>query len=222
MAPLATPHWEAATPGTRDLLALLGRLPLLRPFYLAGGTALALRLGHRISQDLDLFANIETLDDHLRHSIVEELDQGHSIDLLQDSVLGLVLKVDGQPVSFFSYGYPLLAPTDLVSGVQVAGILDVGLMKLDAIAGRGTRKDFYDLYFIASHTSLDELFARSSDKYPESRNFGMRVLTASPPAMEKPYEHTFQRRLYRQSRQQATHLQHRDGRVPALRAGISD
>lgn len=178
MAPLATPHWEAATPGARDLLALLGRLPLLRSFYLAGGTALALRLGHRISLDLDLFANIETLDDHLRHSIVEELHQGHSIDLLQDSVLGLVLKVDGQPVSFFSYGYPLLAPTDLVGGVQVAGILDIGLMKLDAIAGRGTRKDFYDLYFIASHTSLDELFARGSDKYPESRHFGMRVLTA--------------------------------------------
>ena len=178
MAALTTPHWEAAPPGARDLLALLGQLSLLRPFYLAGGTALALRLGHRISQDLDLFVNIETLDDHLRHSIVEELRQGHSIDLLQDSVLGLVLTVDGQPVSFFSYGYPLLAPIDLVSGIQVAGILDIGLMKLDAIAGRGTRKDFYDLYFIASRISLDELFARSSARYPESRSFGMRVLTA--------------------------------------------
>ena len=87
------------------MLALLGRLPLLRSFYLAGGTALALRLGHRISLDLDLFANTETLDDHFRHSAVEELHRSHSIDLLQDSVLGLVLKVDGQPVSFFSYGY---------------------------------------------------------------------------------------------------------------------
>ena len=178
MAPLTTAHWEAVTLEVRDLLAVLGQLPLLRPFYLAGGTALALRLGHRISQDLDLFANIETLDEHLRQSIVEELRRGHAIDLLQDSVLGLILKVEGQPVSFFSYGYPLLAPTDLVSGIQVAGILDIGLMKLDAIAGRGTRKDFYDLYFIASHIPLDELFARSSDKYPHSRGFGMRVLTA--------------------------------------------
>jgi hypothetical protein len=178
MAPLAMPHWEAVTPEARDLLALLGQLPLLRPFYLAGGTALALRLGHRISQDLDLFANIETLDDHLRRGIVDELRKGHAVDLLQDSVLGLVLKVDGQPVSFFSYGYPLLAPTDLVSDIQVAGVLDIGLMKLDAIAGRGTRKDFYDLYFIASHIPLGELFARSSDKYPQSRGFGMRVLTA--------------------------------------------
>jgi hypothetical protein len=178
MAALATPHWEAVTPEARDLLAVLGQLPLLHPFYLAGGTALALRLGHRISQDLDLFANIETLDDALRQGIVEELGKGHAVDLLQDSVLGLVIKVDGQPASFFSYGYPLLAPADLVSGIQIAGILDIGFMKLDAIAGRGTRKDFYDLYFIASHISLDELFARSSDKYPQSRGFGMRVLTA--------------------------------------------
>jgi hypothetical protein len=159
-------------------MAILGRLSLLRPFYLAGGTALALRLGHRISQDLDLFANIETLDDQLRHDIVGELRLGHEVERLQDSVLGLVLQVDGQPVSFFSYGYPLLAPTDLVSGLQIASLLDIGLMKLDAIAGRGTRKDFYDLYFIASGLSLDELFAHSSAKYPGVRDFGMRMLTA--------------------------------------------
>lgn len=178
MAALAAPHWEAVTSQARDLLTILGQMPLLRPFYLAGGTALALRLGHRISLDLDLFANVEVLDENLRHNIVENLRQGHRVDPLQDSVLGLVLQVDGQPASFFSYGYPLLAPTDQVSGIQVAGILDIGLMKLDAVAGRGTRKDFYDLFFIASHIPLDGLFARSSDKYSQSRSFGMRVLAA--------------------------------------------
>jgi hypothetical protein len=179
MAALATPHWEAVTSQARDLLTVLGQMPLiLHSFYLAGGTALALRLGHRISQDLDLFANIQVLDDDLRHDIIKDLRQNHQVDLLQDSVLGLVLQVDGQPVSFFSYGYPLLAPTDQVSGVQVAGVLDIGLMKLDAVAGRGTRKDFYDLFFIASHIPLDELFSRSADKYSQSRGFGMRVLTA--------------------------------------------
>jgi hypothetical protein len=86
--------------------------------------------------------------------------------------------VDAQPVSFFSYGYPLSKPTDLVSGIQIAGFLDIGLMKLDAIAGRGVRKDFYDLYFIASRMSLDELFGRSAEKYPKPHGFGIRVLTA--------------------------------------------
>ncbi|MBN1138817.1 MAG: nucleotidyl transferase AbiEii/AbiGii toxin family protein [Anaerolineae bacterium] len=178
MAALETPHWEAVTPGSRNLLAALGEIDLLRPFYLAGGTALALRLGHRLSQDLDLFADIETLDDPLRQGITEALGRRYTVELLQDSVLGLVLTAHGQPASFFSYGYPLLDPTDVVSGVQIAGLRDIGLMKLDAIAGRGTRKDFYDLYCIVPHVSLDELFACSGAKYPHSRGFGMRVLTA--------------------------------------------
>jgi hypothetical protein len=178
MAPLDAPHWEAVTPEARRLVKVLGALPVMRPFYLAGGTGLALRLGHRISVDLDLFARIETLDDQLRHSIVTALEKDHTLERLQDSVLGLVVNVDGQPASFFSYGYPLLAPTDLAAGLRVAGILDIGLMKLDAVAGRGTRKDFYDLYCLAPLISLEELFARSGDKYTHSRDFGMRVLTA--------------------------------------------
>ena len=150
----------------------------MSPFYLAGGTGLALRLGHRISVDLDLFAKIETLDEAIRGSIVAELEREHLVDRLQDSVLGLVLKVDGQACSFFSYGFPLLSAPDLISGLHVAGILDIGLMKLDAIAGRGTRKDFYDLFFIADYVSLDVLFDRSRDKYAHARDFGMQVLTA--------------------------------------------
>jgi hypothetical protein len=178
MAPLVAPHWEAVPEELRELLAALGQIELVRPFYLAGGTALTLRLGHRISVDLDLFADIETLDDRLRAGIVEELWPRYTIERLQDSVLGLVLTANGRAASFFSYGYPLLDPTDTVSGVQIAGLRDIGLMKLDAIAGRGTRKDFYDLYFIASQVSLDELFASSDAKYPHSPSFGMRVLTA--------------------------------------------
>jgi hypothetical protein len=92
------------------VLAILGQLPSLRPFYLAGGTALALRLGHRISQDLDLFADIDSLDDQLRLGIVEELRKDHTVDVQQDSVMGLVLKVNEQSVSFFSYSYPCWKP----------------------------------------------------------------------------------------------------------------
>ncbi|MBN1887565.1 MAG: nucleotidyl transferase AbiEii/AbiGii toxin family protein [Thermoflexales bacterium] len=178
MATLTVPHWEAVPQKAQELWAALGRLPIVAPFYLAGGTALALRLGHRVSQDLDLFANIETLDDDLRRSIVAELQRDYTVTIRQDSMLGLVLEADGEAVSFFTYGYSLLSPVDVVKGVQVAGEIDIGLMKLDAIAGRGMRKDFYDVYFIARQISLDELFARSAEKYPRSRSFGMRVLAS--------------------------------------------
>jgi hypothetical protein len=178
MASLAAPHWEAVVPRTRQLLQELGGLPDLAPFYLAGGTALALRLGHRISQDLDLFASLEGLDEAFRQRVIAALALAHSVTVLQDSPLGLVLDVEGLAVGMFTYGYPTVDSLERVADVQVCGLLDIGLMKLDAIAGRGFRKDYYDVYFVARRVPLAELFARSAEKYPAARGFGMRVLSA--------------------------------------------
>ena len=135
MASLAAPHWEAVVPDTRQLLQELGGLPDLDPFYLAGGTALALHLGHRISQDLDLFASVEGLDEALRERVIAALQSAHAVTVLQDSPLGLVLDVEGLAAGLFTYGYPVLEPMERVHNVQVCGVLDIGLMKLDAIAG---------------------------------------------------------------------------------------
>jgi hypothetical protein len=178
MASLGAPHWEVVTPLTRSLLEELGALPDLNAFYLAGGTALALRLGHRISQDLDLFANVEALDDALRQRVTAALDHARRITVLQDSPMGLILDVEGLALGLFTYGYPVIEPLERVLQVQVCGLLDIGLMKLDAIAGRGFRKDFYDVYFIARRIPLADLFARSVEKFPSARGFGMRVLSA--------------------------------------------
>jgi hypothetical protein len=177
MGELALSHWEAVLPQTSETLVELGNLPMLSSFYLAGGTALALRLGHRISQDLDLFANLEQLDEPLRQTILSAV-QNRNITILQNSPLGLVIEINGTATSFFSYGYPLLSSTDSARGIAIAPLLDIGLMKLDAIAGRGMRKDFYDIFFIAEQIPLDELFARAKQKYPHTRNFAIRVLTA--------------------------------------------
>jgi Nucleotidyl transferase AbiEii toxin, Type IV TA system len=178
MASLAAPHWEAVVPRTRELLAELGSLADLDPFYLAGGTALALRLGHRVSQDLDFFASLEGLDEAFRRRVIAALEPAHRVTVLQDSPLGLVLDVDGLALGLFTYGYPLLEPSEHVSDVQICGLLDIGLMKLDAIAGRGFRKDFYDVYYVARRIPLARLFAHSQEKYPSARGFGMRVLSA--------------------------------------------
>ena len=178
MAALDFPHWEA-TPGvTRESIRTLAQLPSVRPFYLAGGTALALRLGHRLSLDLDLFANLEELGEDLRRTIRRELGVLQAEEALQDSPLGLVLKAGEQAISFFTYGYSLLEPTDPVEGLQVARLLDLGLMKLDAVAGRGERKDFYDLYILCRQVALDRLFDRVEEKYPHSPGFRSLVLSA--------------------------------------------
>ena len=66
----------------------------------------------------------------------------------------LLLLVDRLHVGFFSYGYPLLEPVQMVESIGLASLLDIGLMKLDAVIWRGSRKDFYDLYIISRQIPL--------------------------------------------------------------------
>lgn len=178
MAALDRPHLEALTPAALVVLAALEKTPAAQPFYLAGGTALALRLGHRLSRDLGLFAPLDMLDDTLRGHIVASFSQTHRVVVEVDSVMGLALTVDGHPISFFSYGYPLIEAASQLGELHIASLLDRALMKLDALMGRGFRKDFYDLYFIAAQRPLEEIFKRSADKYPSSPTFKVRALTA--------------------------------------------
>ena len=176
MALLTNPHWEVVPPLLRELLIEIGREPFSRRFYLAGGTALALRLGHRVSVDLDFFSETDELLDDSRAEIVAALRKRRVVRVLEDVVGNLVLEIEGHRVGFFGYSYALLEPPDEIAGVRVAGLTDVGLMKLDAIADRGARKDFYDTYFISRQLPLDRLLDQSPIKYPYVRGFGMMVL----------------------------------------------
>ncbi|MBI4673793.1 MAG: nucleotidyl transferase AbiEii/AbiGii toxin family protein [Chloroflexi bacterium] len=178
MEALAQPHWEALPPKVAEVLQNLARATSLEPFYLAGGTALALRLGHRISVDLDFFGPVETFDDVWRHRMIQDFGAHFSIEVPQNSPLGLVLGIEGVDVGFYTYGYEMLDPLNRLVDVPIAGIADIGLMKLDAIADRGRRKDFVDLYFIAQRVTLEQLLSLSKEKYPYDRYFVIRSLEA--------------------------------------------
>jgi hypothetical protein len=178
MDSLVNPHWEATPLPVRHVLQNLAHATSLEPFYLAGGTALALRLGHRISVDLDFFGAVETFDDDWRRRLTQELRQHFTVEVLRNSPLGLALDVDKVSVGFFTYGYKLLDALQKVHDVALAGLTDIGLMKLEAIADRGARKDFIDLYFIAQHISIEQLLNKIDEKYPHFRFFESRVLEA--------------------------------------------
>ena len=178
MAALEHPHWEATPTSVQRVLENLARTTMLEPFYLAGGTALALRLGHRISVDLDFFGAVETFEDNHRRRLIQELSRHFRVDVVRNSPLGLTLNVNTVSVGFFTYSYKLLDSLHEVYDVPLAGISDIGLMKLEAIGDRGARKDFVDLYFIAQHVSLERLFASSKEKYPHTRYFEIRALEA--------------------------------------------
>ena len=170
MALLTAAHWETTTPAMREVLRFIGGCPFAGRFYLAGGTALALRLGHRRSVDLDFFSEKDEVTWRTRQEIVRALVP-LGVQVLEDVDGNLLTQVSGLHAGFFSYHYPLLRPTDSVEGVGLASLVDVGLMKVDALVGRGSRKDFYDLHAIAQEMPLADLLSHASLKYPYARDF---------------------------------------------------
>ena len=164
------PHWEAVRPPLPALLRHIGQQPVAQRFYLAGGTALALQLGHRVSVDLDFFSERDDVSITTRNEIIVSVRHLQPVTL-ENADGNLLLEVHGAHVGFFSYGYTLLEPTRIVEGIALASVVDIGLMKLDAIIGRGARKDFYDLYFVARTVPLERLLELGERKYPYARDF---------------------------------------------------
>jgi hypothetical protein len=175
MAILESPRWETITPTIRELLAWIGRQPFATRFYLAGGTALALRMGHRRSADLDFFSETDEIHDRSRREMIRVFSARHA-QVIENVDGNLLMLVDGLHIGFFSYGYPLLEAVQVVENINLASLLDIGLMKLDAVIGRGSRKDFYDLYVIASQVPLPDLLRAGERKYPQVRDFPLMAL----------------------------------------------
>jgi len=135
-------------------------------FYLAGGTALALQIGHRDSVDFDLFKS-DAFDTALLFERLSEAFSGWALVKVQDERNTLsVVAANSIKLSFMRYPYPLLRPLIDVEHLELADIADIGCMKLSAITGRGTMKDYVDLYFILQRMSLQELLALCALKLP--------------------------------------------------------
>lgn len=147
----------------RQFLALLGKNGITKRFYLAGGTAVALQLNHRESYDLDFFTqkNIDPL------SISRDIKGLGKFEVFYTEKNTLAGTLDGVKISFITYSYPLLFPTIVFEGINLADLRDIALMKLTAISSRGSKKDFFDLYEIIQHQdiSLKDLFCLFDKKF---------------------------------------------------------
>ena len=148
--------------GAKDALALLGQGDLLSNSYLAGGTALALQLGHRVSVDFDFF----TTDDFTPRIISQELSklgQFKEIQADKGSVFG---DFKGVKFSLFTYQYPIVFPLLKYLDLRIADIRDIAAMKIDAISSRGLKRDFVDMFFICqSGHSLNDVMGFYQKKY---------------------------------------------------------
>jgi hypothetical protein len=148
---------------TRQYLELLAKEKISIPFYLAGGTAIALHLGHRISVDLDYFS-INHFDVHLLDSHLQDFETYFRDKLSDDTLLGAFGELR---ISFFWYRYPLLESPVIALGTQILQLSDLSAMKIEAIGQRNTKRDFIDLYFMAHQAgiSLEKALEFHREKY---------------------------------------------------------
>ncbi len=138
-----------------------------KDFYLAGGTALALQLGHRDSIDFDFFSN-KNIDTEKLFSKIKLIFKNHEIIKVQDEKNTLTVFIDDNiKLSFFTYDYKLIKKTINEDYFNIASILDIACMKLSAIISRATNKDYIDLYFIFKEIPLKDVLKSLNKKFPE-------------------------------------------------------
>jgi hypothetical protein len=154
-------HRDVISEATEGALrALLGG-ELLNRFCLAGDTGLALHLGHGLSQDLDFFAT----DLFNEESLLQQLQRLNGSSLVAKEPYTLHATIHGTKVSFLGYAYPVLFPYANFLEVAVADPQDIACMKISAIASRGTKRDFVDLYVAARQFGLANLLQLFDRKY---------------------------------------------------------
>ena len=145
---------ESIEQKTRAVLEKIANKKFVLPFYLAGGTALAIHLGHRLSIDLDFFTP-EVFSVSLVRGELAGLGSFRVTGESDDGTLNGILN-DVQ-VSFFLYPYKNVYPLIHFEGIFLADERDIAAMKIDAISTRGSKKDFVDLYFLLKKYSLREI-----------------------------------------------------------------
>jgi len=156
-------HKETVEAGTLDLIKRLMADPELLDFFMVGGTALSLLIGHRISIDIDLFTE-KDFDAGLLRRHLEQNQQMTDAKVIGNGVFGFINDVK---IDIIAHKYPLVRPLQVTDGIRIVSLEDIGAMKLNAIAGSGNRlKDFVDIYYLLEHRPFKSLGNAYEQKYP--------------------------------------------------------
>jgi len=179
----------------QNALAILGKTGLFTESYMAGGSALALHLGHRKSFDLDFYTrnalHAPQLAKDLEHSGTFETT------LLQPphTLLGIF---NGTKFSIFRYDYPMLDDFSVFRNINIASVKDIAAMKLSAVTGRAAKRDYVDIYMISQQYSLETQLDWFKQKFGNFENLCYSVIKSLQyfddvdddvmPQMEKPLD----------------------------------
>lgn len=146
---------------TLELLKKLMCFDVFKNMRLVGGTALALQIGHRKSIDLDFFGNLDFQNVYTAKTFANF----NKVVILKSSKNINIFSIDDVKVDFVNYDYPWLQDELVIDGIRLACFEDIAAMKLAAITGRGSRKDFIDIYFLLQQFGLKELIDFYNKKY---------------------------------------------------------
>lgn len=163
---------EVINAKTKRLLETIAEIKEIKDFYLAGGTALALQIGHRQSIDLDWFSQKQVSIIRLKRSLSSLGD----LTVESEDKETLNCSLNGVKLSFFVYPYPPLFSFIDFDGVKMADERDIACMKIDAISSRGSKKDFIDLHFLLQKYQLRDLLDLFDKKYKNIKYNRLHIL----------------------------------------------
>ena len=158
-------YTQTVEPRTFALLKQLLDMPELASFSLVGGTALSLVYGHRISIDLDLFSDIKFDQNIVINALRQKFTEGFIYEG-EFKHFGIFCFVENVKVDLVPFRHPLIRPIQVIDGIRMFSLEDIAAMKIQAILGRGKKKDFWDIAELFKHFKLKEIIAFYKEKFP--------------------------------------------------------
>ncbi len=161
-------HFETLTPESQELFPKFA--PFKDDFYLAGGTALALQIGHRVSVDFDFFSDVRIKKTFI--NVVEEACHTAASEVFVNNSAELTLKIAGVKCTFLEYPFPRLLPLVPAGPVNLLSPKEILVTKAYTIGRRGSFKDYVDLYtgIRENISSIEEIMTLAREKYGEIFN----------------------------------------------------
>lgn len=155
---------ETIEPGTFSLLKQLLEIPELKDFSLVGGTALALLYGHRESVDLDIFSNKPFENVTIINALKKKFQDNFVIEE-KPPRFGIFCYINGTKVDLIRHPHPLIRPGINIDNIRMFSTEDIIAMKVQAVLGRGKKKDFWDIAELLQHYTVADFIRFHKEKY---------------------------------------------------------
>ena len=163
-------HLKTIEPSTFAVLKRLMAIPEMKDFHLVGGTALSLMYGHRMSIDLDLFSATKFDNQEILNALVKEFGDSFVADESKP-FFGIFCYVGDVKIDIVRYPHPIIRPIMTIKGIRLFSMEDIVAMKVQAVLGRGKKKDFWDIAELLKHFSVDDFIRLHKEKFSTQNLF---------------------------------------------------